>query len=111
MSANFIVVECELKILKISTSDIVCINHENEITTFIMIDGEKLCHKSLAELSKILPPTFIRINRNYIVNFHAIIEFNKKDRLLTLNNKMNLVVSHRNIKSVTDALRNFSINA
>ncbi len=111
MSANFIVIECELKILKISASDVLYIKHQNELTTFVLVEGDKLCQKSLTELSKLLPHNFIRINRNFIVNFQAIIEFNKKDRQITLINNDKLVVSHRNIKNITEAFRNFSVNA
>lgn len=111
MSNKFIVLECEMKILKISISDILYIKYEKELTTIILISGEKLCHKSLTELSKILPGTFIRINRNCIVNFHAIMEFNKKERLLILDNEDKLMVSHRNIKNITDAFRTLSVDA
>nr|WP_321451553.1 LytTR family DNA-binding domain-containing protein [uncultured Carboxylicivirga sp.] len=111
MSSEYIVLECDLKVLKLAIDDIYYIIHQSGITTFVLKETEKICHKSLVELESLLPSNFIRINRNYIVNHLSITEINKKDRQITLVNKERLTVSHRNIKSITQAIKTMAINA
>ncbi|MCU4164983.1 LytTR family DNA-binding domain-containing protein [Carboxylicivirga caseinilyticus] len=111
MARDYIVLECDLKVLKLAIDDIYYINHQNGLTTFVLNQNNKICHKSLIELENLLPSNFIRINRNCIVNHLAITEINKKDRRISLINKEHLIVSHRNIKSITEAIRTMAINA
>lgn len=111
MATDYIVLECDFKIVKLAVHDIYYILHHDGLTTFVLEQKEKICHKSLSELENLLPPNFIRINRNCIVNHLAIVELNKKDRQITLINSQQLTVSHRNIKSIAAAIRDMALNA
>ena len=110
MSNEYIVIECELKVLKIPIKDIYFIQHLDGITTFHLSYGERICQRSLSELSKSLPSNFIRVSRNHIVNHYEIQEFYKKKRTVTLNNGGKIIVSHRNQKALTDAIKSSAIN-
>ncbi len=111
MATEYIVLECDQKILKLAVDDIYYIHHQQGLTTFVLSHSDKICHKSLSELENLLPSTFIRINRNYIVNHLTISEINKKERKILLVNNEILTVSHRNIKSIAEAIKTMAINA
>lgn len=110
MSNEYIVLECDLKVLKIPIKDIYYIQHMDGLTTFHLSYGERICQRSLSDLAKSLPSNFIRVSRNHIVNHFEIQEFYKKKRTITLNNGGKITVSHRSQKALTEAIKSSAIN-
>jgi len=111
MINSYYLIENESKVQKVYLSEIIYIIYEDYTATFQLLTTKKYGNKSLKETVANLPPFFVRINRNCIVNSLAIVEFIKKDRSLILSNGESLTVSHRNVNRILDKLRKQSINA
>ena len=58
------------------------------------------CCKSMGEITKILPSSFLRINRYCIVNKNKISHLERSKRAITLNDGSKHVVSHRRMKEI-----------
>ncbi len=111
MINSYYLIENESSVQKVYLSEIVYIIYEDYMTTFQLKQTKKYSNKSLKGVEESLPPTFIRINRNCIVNSLAIAEFIKKDRSIILSTGESLTVSYRNVNRLIDLLHEQSINA
>ncbi len=105
MEKDFILVRSLGVIKQIEKTQILFIEAECGCSFFYLQTGEKFsCSKSLREIGDSLPPFFVRIRRNCLVNAHKISEFKVKQRKIALLNGTKQVVSHRNIKALTNTL-------
>lgn len=78
---------------------------DDYLSSFYSTNNQKFtCTKSLLEVVSMLPDNFFRINRNCIVNIHAIDKIQFRNRTLHLSNSMEFIVSHRRIKQLQIAL-------
>jgi two-component system LytT family response regulator len=63
--------------------------------------------KTLKELQEILEEShFLRIHRQYIINLHELLHFNKTDCLLTLKNNINVPVARNKKDTLIEMYRN-----
>lgn len=78
---------------------------DGDCCTFYLDDQEhRSCSKSLTSLHKSLPPTFIRINRNCLVNSLKIKKLITKERKVILFNGEELIVSFRSLALLKERL-------
>lgn len=90
----------ELKMLKVVICDSYC-------STFVLSDGEKFtCSKLLKQVEEILPSSsFIRVNRNVLINISLVKELDVATRTLHLKTGESFKISVRRLKYVKEYLR------
>jgi len=102
--------ECEFKCIDLTDLLYVCV--DDYLSSFHSTNNRKFtCTKSLLEVVSFLPDNFFRINRNHIVNIHAIDTFQLRNRTICLSNSVEFIVSCRRIKQLQVAFtsRNLTI--
>lgn len=78
---------------------------DGDCCTFYLDDQEhRSCSKSLKSIHKSLPPAFVRINRNCLVNSLKIKKLLTKERKIILFNGEELIVSYRSLAMLKERL-------
>lgn len=94
--------EQESRIIK--CDDLVIIEINDYLSTFVLSDGKKFhCSKTLKELDKILSCKFFRINRRVIVNLEKVIAADFQNRTVLLINNLAYTVSCRRWKEFKES--------
>ena len=102
---NFIILRNTETVKRIKPEKICYITVDCYCSTFHFDDYKQFsCTKSLREIRELLPPYFMRIYRNCIVNIQKISEFKIKRRLIILSDGEELKVSCRNVGRLINAL-------
>jgi DNA-binding LytR/AlgR family response regulator len=85
----------------IDLTDLLYVSVYDYLSSFHSVNNQKFtCTKSLLEVVSMLPDNFFRINRNHIVNIHAIDTFKLSNRKVHLSNSVEFIVSYRRIKQL-----------
>jgi two-component system LytT family response regulator len=73
-----------------------------------LICGEEhIVNKGISELSELLPESFFRVHRSYLVNLNRVKQYNKDKDEITLDTGLKLPVSDRNKKRLAENLKKF----
>jgi DNA-binding LytR/AlgR family response regulator len=105
MQPVFITIRSTGTIKRIDTEQILYIVADGDCLTFHMQNTEPFaCSKALGVIEKLLPENFVRIYRNCIVNVNKTSEVNIRQRTIILVDGTELIVSFRNMKTITDKL-------
>ncbi len=98
---KYLILKSSKYIRKIRISDIHCIISQDGQLTLEMIMDDKLLHcASLKELEQQLPDTFIRINRNVIINTASVACIQRVTKIVTLVNGREVSISRRQMPLV-----------
>ena len=111
-SSKIVTLRNESEYKCIDLTDLLYVSVYDYLSSFHSVNNQKFtCTKSLLEVGTILPDNFFRINRNHIVNIHAIDTFKLSNRTVYLSNSVEFIVSCRRIKKLQTALisRNLTI--
>ena len=109
MFENKLILECESKIDIIEISKITCITTDSYKTVIHLADNLKYySNKSLNFLESALPSTFIRVNRNSIVNIEYVKNINKTNRIVQIESGIFLCASTRQIRSLINRMKELS---
>ncbi len=101
---KYLKLECAKYIRKIRISDIHCIISQDGQLTLEMVSDDKLLHCApLKELEQQLPDTFIKINRNVIINTASVASIQKVTKIVTLTNGRDVSISRRQMPLVIKA--------
>jgi DNA-binding LytR/AlgR family response regulator len=105
MLDDFITIENETKIKRLSKGQITYISVESGITTFYTDNGESFSKAmSLKNAITLLSGYFVRVNRNCAINKHKVKEIDKRNRAVTLTDKSVHIISVRNYNPTLHAL-------
>jgi len=109
MFENKLILECESKIDIIGISKITHITTDSIKSVIHLADNSKYySNKSLNHLESLLPPTFVRVNRNSIVNIGYIENINKTNRVIQIENDIVLYASTRQIRYLINRFKELS---
>ena len=102
---KFIPIKEAAGIERIELAHISYITVDGDCCTFYFDDQEhRSCSQSLRSLQKSLPPTFIRISRNCLVNSFKTKKLLTKKRKVILFNGEELIVSYRSLALLKERL-------
>jgi two-component system LytT family response regulator len=92
----------------IDLKDIVIAESKNNYSVLTLSNKSTFTiSKTLKELQEILEEShFLRIHRQYIINLHELLHFNKTDCLLTLKNNINVPVARNKKETLIEMYRN-----
>ncbi|MCG8581961.1 MAG: LytTR family transcriptional regulator [Bacteroidales bacterium] len=94
---EYLLVKIKSSIRKIIIAKIVCIVYKDGQNTFHMTNGGRIFYcSSLKKLENQLPDSFIRIDRNVVINIKCVSEIHRNNKKVTLNNDETFDVSRRN---------------
>ncbi|WP_430814183.1 LytTR family DNA-binding domain-containing protein [Carboxylicivirga sp. RSCT41] len=105
---KYLLIENNLSIRRIDIAGIQCIIFRDGQLAVQMIDGEKLLHcATLNELHNQLPDTFVKVNRNVIINIDCVVSIQKQLRIVTLYNGQEFSVSRRKMSVLITTFSQF----
>lgn len=109
MFENKLILECESKIDVIGISKITHITTDSIKSVIHLADNSKYySNKSLNLLESSLPTTFIRVNRNSIVNIEYIKNINKTNRIVQIESGFAFCASTRQIRCLINLFKELS---
>lgn len=83
---NYIIIKSGYDLHKVIYEDIIFIESDSEYVNYYLENGKKImANQSLGKLEKLLPHSFLRVHRSYIVNKEKVTGL--KNRELLLSNK------------------------
>ena len=107
-----LILECESKIDLIDTTKITHITVNSFHSEINLIDNSKFySNKSLNSFESSLPETFIRVNRNSIINIGYIENINKVTRIIQIEKGIVFCVSNRQMRSLIKRLKQLSVRS
>lgn len=106
MIKQSIIIENEQELIQLKLSSLIYIKIDDYLANFQSTDLNSYCvSKSLKEIESMLSNDFFRINRNCIVNLNKIKIVRKINRIVIMDNGIELVVSTRRLKKLIDTLK------
>jgi len=107
-----LIIDSETKIDLINTTKITHITIDTCSSYIHFADNSKYsCNKSLIYFETTLPDTFIRVNRNSIINIEYIENINKIARKITIEKGVVLCISCRQMKNLIKRLNLISLRS
>ena len=98
-----LIIKNEYRLYAIKVSKLSAVAIDDYLCTFYMENGEKVtCSKTLKEIHENLPPHFMRISRNCIVNVKKVKQIDTRKRKIELENGLSFSFSCRNAKKLKD---------
>jgi len=105
-----LILDTETKIDLIEIERITYITVDSFSSEIYIENGIKYhSNKTLTFFESSLPESFFRINRNTIVNLSHIENINKLSRRIKIKHDINLCISTRQLKSLTNHLKRISV--
>jgi len=105
MNKSCLILECQKQILRVELTSIYYMQYQEGITT-IHRQGDKqlLSCQALKDLQQQLSGSFVRINRNIIINLSYLSAYKKNSRTVLLEDGSQFSVSRRNIGPLLDKI-------
>ncbi len=101
-----LIIECSHQLRKVHLTEIYHLFYIDGVITIELNNGEKLmCCIALKELEDKLSASFVRINRNTIINILFLVAYFKNTQKVTMENGRSFTVSRRNVPLLINRMR------
>lgn len=108
---GFIILKQDHIYKRIALDDVIFIKVKDYVLTCVLEnDKAVVLYRSMEEFRRLLPPGFVQISRDKIINLYKITSLNKKSRSVTLIDQSSHRVAARRIKDVLHTFYNIDFS-